>query len=176
MKRILLIGMCLVFCASMAFAQGSIMVFSDVGASTCTFVDTGGLVQVHIFHMFSPGAKASEWMLDIGGQPWTLLGFVSDFGLIIGDPLSGAAFSYEGCLQGNINLGVANFFGSSAPLCTYIGIVAAPGKGGVRTVDCQDFASFIPGGQGIVNPDGSSCDCTTPVEDRTWGGIKALYE
>ena len=176
MKRTLLIGICVVFCASMAFAQnGSIAVFSDVGGSDCNFADDGGLVQVYVWHIYSPGAIASEWMLDVTEVGWSHLGDlkVLEF-LYIGTSVLGVSVAYGSCLTDNFLLMTVNFFGTSADPCGLIGIVAAPTKAGVRSVDCAENPLFIPGGQGRVNPDGT-CTCAVPVEETTWGNIKALY-
>jgi len=176
MKRILLIGVCLVFGASMAFAQnGSIAVFSDPGGSSCSWTDVGPAVQpVYVFHVFSPGATASEWQLN-GPATWSHLGDNSEFALTIGTSISGVSVSYGGCLAGNFMLMTVNFFGSGLEgACTLFNIDAAPGKTGIQVIDCSDGRAFPPGGAGIVNTDGT-CDCSVPVEETTWGGIKALY-
>jgi hypothetical protein len=55
-----------------------------------------------------------------------------------------------------------------------IGIVPAPNKPGVRAVDCAENSVIITGGQARVNPDGT-CQCAVPVNETTWGNIKALY-
>ena len=175
MKRTLLIGVCIVFCASMAFVQnGSIAVFSDLGGSDCNFVDAGSLVQVQIFHVSTPGATASEWMLDVTQVNWSHLGDTADFALVIGKSTTGASISYEACLVGNVKLMIVNFFGSNAAPCGLIGIVAAPGKAGVRSVDCDENSLLITGGEGRVNSDGT-CTCAVPVNETTWGSIKSLY-
>ena len=174
MKRSVLIVLALMLTASMAFAQnGSIMAFSDPGASSCNFTDGGSLVQVYVFHMYSPGATASEWMIETPG--WTHLGDQADFDLVIGTSISGVSLAYEACLVGNFKLMTINFFGSAAPVCALVSIVAAPSKAGVRAVDCAENSVLIPGGQGRVNPDGT-CQCSTPVGTSTWGAIKAQYE
>jgi len=173
MKRTLLIGVCMVFCASMAFAQnGSIAVFSDIDGADCNFADAGGLVQVYIWHANSPGATASEWMLEVPG--WTHLGDLPDFELVIGKSTTGASISYEACLLGNFKLMTVNFLGSAAPACELIRIVAAPSKPGVRAVDCEENSLLIPGGEGRINPDGT-CTCAVPVKETNWGKIKSLY-
>jgi hypothetical protein len=175
MKRSVLVVLALMLTASVAFAQnGSIAVFSDAGASDCNFADAGSLVQVYIWHVNTPGATASEWLLDVSQVGWTHLGDTADFNLVIGVSITGASLSYEACLSGSFKLMTVNFFGSVADPCALIGIVAAPNKPGVRAVDCAENSVIITGGQGRVNPDGT-CQCTTPVEETTWGSIKAQY-
>jgi hypothetical protein len=176
MKRSVLIVLALMLVASMAFAQnGSIMVFSDIGASDCNWSDAAPALQpVYIFHMYSPGATGSEWMLTAPAT-WSHLGDQPDFALVIGSSVAGASVSYETCLAGNFKLMTVNFFGSGLEgACTLFSIGAAPGKTGVQVIDCADGRGFPPGGAGIVNSDGT-CDCSVPVNETTWGGIKALY-
>jgi len=177
MKRSVLIVLAFMLFASVAFAQnGSIMIFSDLEGSNCNWADGGPAVQpVYVWHMYSPGATASEWQLN-GPASWSHLGDNSEFALTIGTSISGVSVSYGACLSANFLLMTVNFFGSGieAP-CTLFGIVAAPGKPGIQVIDCSDGRAFPPGGAGIVNSDGT-CDCDVPVDETTWGGIKALYQ
>ena len=176
MKRFLLIGVCLVFCASMASAQsGNIAVFSDLNGTGCTWVDAAPALQaVYIFHVNTVGSTVSQWKLNAPAT-WSHLGEVADFPLVIGTSVVDCSVSYGGCLSGSFKLMTVNFFGSGleAP-CTLFGIGPAPLKEGVQVIDCADGRTFPPGGMGIINPDGT-CECDVPVEDTTWGGIKALY-
>ena len=179
MKRAMIIACCIVFGASMAFAQaGSVGVFTDPGANGCNFVDTAGLVQVYINHVYTTGATASQFKLDVPAG-WVHLGDTWNFTTIIGVSISGVSVAYGACLADNIALGSINFFGSAAPECTMISIIADPTapSGNIEGVDCAEPANkFFPtGGAGRVNHTGA-CDCNVPVEDTTWGGVKALYQ
>ncbi len=177
MKRTLLIGLCLTMVASLAFAQaGSIGIFSDAAGSDCNFLDTGGLNQVYILHLNSPGATASQFRLDVTAAGWSHLGDTWNFATVIGNSVAGVSVAYGACFPSPIALGTINFFGANAPACTMINIVADPGalSGEIEAVDCESFKVFPTGGAGIVNPDGT-CDCSTPVQETTWGGVKALY-
>jgi hypothetical protein len=159
MRRLLLLVAVIACGAGVVSAQnGSISISSDIGATDCGFVDAGGLVQVFVWHVNTPGATASEWMLDVTPAVWTHLGDTADFDLVVGTSVTGASVSYEVCLQGTFKLMTVNFFGSNTAPCTQIGIVAAPGKSGVRAVDCAEHAVYVPGGVGIANPD-ASCPC-----------------
>ena len=175
MKRSLLIAFFLVSLAGMAFAQGGmIFITSDAAGWDYYFVDSGGLIQIFVWHAFTTGATASEWMLDVSDTDWTHLGDTKDFDLVIGTSITGVSIAYELCLAGDFKLMTVNFFSNTpAPTCTWIQIVAAPGKAGVRAVDCAENSFLIPGGRGIVNPD-QTC-LVDPVEKSTWGQIKALY-
>jgi hypothetical protein len=175
MKRSVLIVLALMLVASLANAE-SIMVFSDVGASDCNWTDAAPALQaVYIFHMYSAGATVSQWKLNAPAT-WSHLGEVADFPLVIGTSVVDCSVSYGSCMQGNFKLMTVNFFGSGLEgACTLFGIGPAPDKAGVQVIDCADGRTFPPGGSGIVNSDGT-CDCNVPVQETTWGGIKALYQ
>jgi hypothetical protein len=181
MKRSMLIALCLLFGASMAFAQaGSVGVFADAAGTNCNLVDAGGLVQVHVVHAYSTGATASQFLFDISATAWTHLGDTWDFTTVIGTSITGVSVAYGGCFSGPIHLGTINFFGSIVPACTIVSVVPDPAapSGNIEAVDCAlpDPGKMFPtGGSAIVNSDGT-CDCLIPVQDTTWGGVKALYQ
>ncbi len=180
MKRSVLIALVIVCSASMALAQaGAIDIFADPGMTSCNFVDAGSLVQVYFGHMHHGSATASQFKLDLGGLPWTHLGDTWNFTTIIGTSVTGVSIGYGSCQAAPTVLGNANFFGSASPVCSLIRIVPDPGSlsGLIEGVDCGTPAvkTFPQGGAGRVNDDGS-CTCTTPVEETTWGGVKALYQ
>lgn len=176
MKRSVLIAFMLVLSASMVFAQaGSVGVFADVAATDCNFVDAGGLVTVQIVHVYTPGATASQFKLEAPAG-WTHLGDTWNFATVIGSSVVGVSVAYGACFVGPIALGAINFFGGNLAPCTLFSIVPDPASlsGEIEAVDCESFKVFPTGGSGIVNPDGT-CSCTTPVQETTWGGVKALY-
>jgi len=183
MKRSVLIAIALISIASLAFGQaGSIGVFPTAEATDCNFVDAGGLVQVYFVHVNHTGATASQWMLDLGGLPWTHLGDLWNTATSIGTSIGGVSLGYGACYAAPFVMGSANFFGTVAPACSRITIVADPlaPTGGIEGVDCllppDGPNKNVPtGGTGIVNGD-ETCNCNVPVEDTTWGGIKALYK
>jgi hypothetical protein len=180
MKRVVWIVVALMLAGTVvSYAQqGSIMVFSSSNAMSCDFLDLGDLsvVRVYIFHMYTAGSGASQWRLAVPAD-WEFIGDTKYYELVIGTSVEGCAVSYAGCASGNLLLIRASFFGSPAidgtPPETCIGIVAAPGKAGVRTVDCADNPYLVPGGSGRVN---SKYDCVVPVQESTWGSIKAHYQ
>jgi len=177
MRLLVVLTVLVVLMPGVAFGQGWIMVFSDPSATDCNFTDTGGLIDAYVWHMYSPGATASEWMLNVINVGWTHLFDTPDFDLVIGKSVDGVAVGYEACLQGDFRLMTVNFFGSNADPCGLIGIVAAPAKYGVRSKDCAENVHYIPGGEARVNPV-PGCWCGTPpspVESTTWGKVKALY-
>ena len=176
MKRSVLIALVVVFSASMAFAQaGSIGIYSDAGASSCNFVAMG-FIQIHSFHMNAPGATGCQWKLD-HPPTWSLFGDVWQFATIIGNSNAGVSIGYGACLASPIYLGVSSYGAAGDPACTFISVVPDPSSlsGEIEGVDCAANKTFPTGGGGYVNGDGT-CNCDIPVEETTWGGVKALYQ
>ncbi len=189
MKRSSLILVLIVLTTGTAFgqsAQGTIGLFTDATATSCEFVDEGGLVQVHFVHMQHDGTTASQWKLDLGGLPWTHLGDSWNAATSIGSSTLGISLGYGACMSAPTHLGFANFFGSAAPNCARIQVVPDPGSltGEIEAVDCtlpSPIKYFPEGGVSLVNTD-ENCGCywywppwPTPVETTTWGQVKALY-
>ena len=184
MKRSLLIAFCLVLCASMAFAQrdlGSIDVFTDLMQTSCDFTDDGTLIQVHVFVTHAnDGTTASQWMLKVPSG-WIHLGDLAVFETVLGTSVSGIGIAYGQCMTGDFLILTANFTGTgNTPACSYISIIPDPSapSGEIEIVDCQlpnpAKQTFLRLGQGIVSGDGT-CNCTIPVQETTWGQVKALY-
>ena len=184
MKRSLLIAVCLALTASTVVAQlpGSIGLFADKDATNCAVYDLPELIIVYAIHVYTPGATGAQFMVDhmSWGASLTYLSEISPYPSVIGNSQTGITISYDGCLSSpNLILRI-NFLGSglSAP-CSYIQVVPDPGAvpPGIYVTDC---ASPVPnlltatGGDVVVNPD-ASCMCDIPVQETTWGQVKALY-
>jgi len=181
MMRLLVVLVALaMLLSSTALAQrpGTIAVFSDAGGTDCNFVDDGGLLQVHMFHIFHDDVLASRFMLDVSLTDWFFLGDFMVFEIVVDGSTTGVGVYYGTCQTGPTYLGYAQFFGSTAPACTPIGIVAHPNSytGEVDVADCYGTYHPATGREGVVNPD-QSCMCSppVPVEQTTWGQIKAQY-
>ena len=183
MKRSMLIAICLVFCASFAFAQapGSIMVFSDAAYTDCNIPDTAvGLLSTYVVHKYAAGATASQFKLEV--QPcnaMTFTGATNAFPTTIGDIFTGISVAYGACLNGDILLVTVNWFSQTlTPPCCLMEVVPDPvaPEGIVIVVDCASNKLAAYGGISVINPD-ETCDCEAlPVNESTWGGIKALYQ
>jgi hypothetical protein len=184
MKKTLLLAFLTLCVSSIAFAQydpGSIDVYSGQGQASCNFVDAGGLVSVYLFHTHTDGSTASQFKLETPPSAvWQHFGDLWQFQTVIGSSPTGVSLGYGSCLGqlGDIYLGAANFNSTTpAGVCDLISIVPDPTapSGLVEFVDCAAVKwTKDRGGQGRVNSDGS-CDCSVPVRETTWGGIKALY-
>ena len=190
MKRLLLLTVAVLCLSGLAFAQqdvGSIDIFSDGGYTSCNVTDAVGLVPVYIVHAHATnGATASQWKLELGaGMTMTSVGESSPYATKIGDSLNGVSIAYGSCQTNPNNLILTvNFFGQgTSTTCSLLSIVPDPAAltGMVEIVDClqppngPNKITLQKGGQARVNPDGT-CQCNVPVQETTWGGIKALYQ
>lgn len=183
MKRVALLSFCLLMISSLAFAQGGqVGVFSDVAATNCNYADAsvglGSIYVVHITDGVAAGAQGSQFKIDLGaGVNMTVTGVQANYPLVIGEPYTGVAVTYNVCAALPTLVYTLNFFnqGTSVP-CSYVSVIGYAQTGGaVRVLACSGIEYNLPaGGQLIVNSDGS-CDCDIPVDDATWGEIKALY-
>lgn len=114
MKRSLLIAFFIISLAGMAFAQGGVIfITSDATGWDYYWVDTGGVIQVYVWHAFTAGVTASEWMLDVTNTDWTHLGDIKDFNLVIGTSVTGVSIAYELCLADQFKLMTINFFSNT---------------------------------------------------------------
>jgi hypothetical protein len=103
-------------------------------------------------------------------------------GLMIGDPFDGigATIASTECMTMDpVIVGYGTYFYIGGECCIQIVDHADYPR---WVVDCQDpgvadFYCLQGHGSvgGAVCPDGENCLCGSPVEDATWGGIKALY-
>jgi hypothetical protein len=181
MKRSLLIAVVVLFGASMAFAQaGSIGLFADDAGTSCNVTaPLGGIFYVYMFHLNTTGATASLFMVEYpvgasyvadGVPPGTPY-------LIIGNSNAGISVAYSRCETGSFWIATATMIGAGAATCSYMSVVPHPNatSGEIEAVDCESYRMYPTGGQAVVNGDGT-CDCAVPVNDKTWGGIKALYQ
>lgn len=184
MKRIVLLSLSVLVVASTAFAQnpGTIKIFNAQDpTSDCRLTDAPGVVTAYVYHVGSDGTTASQWALQSnGGAALTWLADTNQFPLVIGNTQSGIAFSYGACLSGDIHLTNVLYSGAglSTP-CSTIDVVNDPNapSGNIEGVDCSAVKVFPAGEGAIIGGDNATCPCVfTPVETKSWGAIKALYE
>ena len=165
MKKVLLMTVALMVCASATMAADRIGIYSDQSGVNCaltTLVAPPGNNALYIIHKFNGnGSSASQFK-------------VNDLSV-----------SYGGCVVGDINVMTLNFlwFGTPISGCNNtLTVVAAPTSpipGEVATVEC-DFATLTPASGGTAWVGTGSNTCTgacdpVPTQENTWGGIKALY-
>jgi len=99
------------------------------------------------------------------------------FPVTVGNSQTGVSVGYGTCRVGPIHVQTISFFTSgTTPACCRYRVLPDPNlaSGQVETVDCAFQPGIATGGQGFVNSN-PTCNCNVPVEDTTWGGVKALY-
>ena len=195
MKRSVLIALVVVLSAGFAQAQpaGSVDIFSDAAMTDCNInmPAAPGIFSVYVAHT-NFGASALQFAVDYTGLTNAGLMFLSETVtppfLFIGTAATGISIAYGSC-QGGAAMTVLtlSFFYQlvDPPDCTYLSILPDPNfvdnEGNaypaIASVECVtgDFL-FPTGGQAIAMPVPGQCECNTPVEESTWGGVKALYQ
>ena len=180
MKRLLLFTFGALLIAGLALGQaGSIMIFSYPAFSDCNINDyVPGLVTTYVVHMYTTGAMASQWRIESPCNLMVYVGEVIAFATAIGNTQTGISVAYGGCFVGPIHLATINWFaqGLTSPCCM-MSAVEDPGapSGLIEAVDCAQFKVFPTGGQAIINGQINECWCSVPVQETTWGGVKAMY-
>ena len=181
MRRTLLLTMSVLFCASLVLAQaGSIGVFADQTGVTCDFTLPGTVFNLFVVHVNSPGATQSKFqVVEANGASLVYFGDSYPPGYTVsGNTQTGITITYPTCtLSPHWIVSMLYFASSSSAPCGIVKVVPHPGETGVLAWDCavppnQQVAS---GWSLILNPDGSCTCATIPVEETTWGQIKALY-
>lgn len=178
MKKALLLTFALMLCAGMAFAQqGSVGIFRDAAGTNCNLLDTTpGLTPYYVVHVYTTGSTACQYSAP---KPTcmtaTYLSDTNPFPVTVGSSQTGVSVGYGTCRVGPIHVQTVSYFTmGTTPACCYYPVLADPAVGVIGTVDCAFEPGVATGGIGIVNANGT-CDCNVPVEDTTWGGVKALY-
>ncbi len=184
MKRSLLIGLGILFCASMAFGQaGGIGLYVDhPGYTQCNYDDTGpALVPVYVVHKLCPGATASGWMVvEGGGFNCTYAGEIACGGMThVGSSQTGIACPYGGCFSSNVLIATIHYFCAGAsPACAYLEVVPSPrtSSGTIEVWDCNSVRLAAVGGKLFFNDDGT-CGraCGLSTKTTSWGKVKAMY-
>ncbi len=180
MKRLMLLTLVMILGATMAFAQaGRIAVYGDPAASNCAVTATApGLISVYIFHIETIGAVGCEYAAP--KPDCFAASYLSDtnvFPVSIGNSQTGISVGYGTCRQGPILVQTLSYF-LAAPMaatCCIYPIVPHP-INGLNMVDCADNLLNPAAQSGVVN-EAQTCTCSmiVPVEDTSWGQIKALY-
>jgi hypothetical protein len=182
MKKLLLIAIVLLVAANVAVAQigGNLAVYSDVNALSCDLNDIGVTIcEYYVIHMLTPGVTASQFKIDTNHQGFFLTE-ISPFPVVIGDSRNGIIIAYGACLSGQIHLLTMTYLCQGlTPPCGYMSVVGHPTANppGLLAVDCNHVSVPAQGYTSYINNDGS-CSCTSPipVQETTWGGVKALYQ
>ena len=163
----------------------SIGIYGDAERNSCSLNDVtpGGLRTVHMFHLGSMSATASQFAAP---RPacWTGATWVGDqiepSFLVLGDSQTNISIAYSECLEPPIYLGRVNYYGvGTGVTCCEYPVVHADGETNVWLADCSFRAHAIEAAPSVVINPTLACQCGTepsvPVQSTTWGRIKAMY-
>jgi len=179
MKKVLLLTLVLMLGATMAFAQnGSIGIFADNAGASCNVSGTPGFLNVYFVHVNSLGATASQWAAPAPTCMTAIrLADIPVFAVNFGNTAAGITVGYPVCKTGTFHIMTSLYQVAVGPTqCCRWFVIADPSleSGKIEIPDCDYVMAYGTGGQALV---GSMCPtCNVPVEDTTWGQMKALYE
>jgi hypothetical protein len=160
---------------------GSFGLYVDVQGTNCNIVDTEpGLLSIALVHTTPDGATASRFAAPI---PACMTGavWISDTAAyeVIGNSQTGVVVPYGSCQTGRAHILTINMIvEGTSETCCYYPVLPDPnvGSGRIEVLDCSETIVFGIGEFSVVNGD-ISCPCggPVPVEETTWGSVKALY-
>ena len=190
MKKVLLMTLALMVCASAAMAD-HVGTYSDQSGTSCvltTLAPPPTNNSVYIIQKFNAnGATAIQFKVNdaTSGLFFANATYNAAF-LVLGTPQTDLSIAYTSCLVGDVLCATLNYFWFGAPITgcgATVGVGPAPTSpipGEIATVEC-DLATVtaLTGGQLWVGPGagdcpGGPCD-PLAAQENTWGGVKALY-
>jgi len=167
--------------AGWAYAD-TIGLYADAQGTQCNIVDNAtGLLPIYVVHVASVGAGGYAFSAP---KPACMVGaiFLSDtdpFGMFLGNTQTGVVIPYGPCETGPIHVTTMNFFafGTSEPCCSYP-VLGHPDFDPTNPLvfDCANQAYLAQGLTATINGN-ATCPCGYPVplEETSWGRVKALY-
>jgi hypothetical protein len=178
MKTVLLLTLILLLGVTMTIAQGyngAIGIFADPGGNSVYLSGAPGVRTYYFLHVNAVGATASQWAAPHPScMTATRLADVPVFAINLGNTETGVTIGYGACKTGSFHIMTVMYQVTAATDCCFWSVVADPNlpSGRIEIPDCEFNLTYGSGGQGIINPNPT---CTGPIEDTTWGGVKALY-
>ncbi len=166
---------------------GRIELAADAAGTNCNIVDTApGFIYVHIL---ITQALAVDGVQFRAPKPACWLGatWLADsmaFPVTIGDTQNdprGLSIGLGACRSSPVYLGSMIYMtqGQASPCCSYAVLKAFDLTPEIPTpimVACDETIHGIAPGTAVINP-GPGCYCISPVpvDETTWGAVKALY-
>jgi hypothetical protein len=184
MRKALLLTFALMLVAGMAFGEpGRIGIFSDpTGGNNCNLTDSpAGTKNFYVVHIDATSVSGSQFLAKV---PDCFTGtfskdtYPAGF-LNIGTSQIGLSVVYDPYCSNSPVLLVTielNVLGTT-PACCVWRVTADPAvsSGEIEVADCEYNVLFATGYHALFNTD-TTCNCSIPTEDTTWGQVKALYE
>ena len=154
---------------------GRIAIFSDEALTDSTLVDSSSrIVDIYIAHVDCfGGVTGSEFKTQPdGGFAGVWLNETSPWWpYVLGTSPEGVSIAYASCVTADIFLIKAVYWlpGISSP-CSGLSVVGHPDRNGYMVCTGCNFVDLPCDAPGSLR-----VNCPVPVEETTWGRVKALY-
>lgn len=178
MKRLLFVLLAVTVLSTTAHAD-VIGLYSDPTGGFCAAPSTPLVLNtVYVIHQFSSGATRSAWRITNDTDQVIYNSSCGQLS-IQGNVIDGIEVFYPGCMTGSFvicQVGFLKLTTEPEPGCYQLNVVGFNSPTPTY-VDCNDNQFAAEGWFFTFDIDlKPSCwDCSTPVESRTWGNVKALY-
>jgi hypothetical protein len=137
-----------------------------------------GILNIYVVHVWHSGVTAVDFSAP--SPPCNLAIYLADvpiWPITLGNSQTGVVVGLGSCYPAPTHVLTMQFFaqGLTPPCCKYkvLPDPAVP-SGQIEVIDCTANLLFATGGTAIINP-GPDCGCDVPVQETTWGKLKAMY-
>ncbi len=152
---------------------GTVALYSDSLFTDSTFVDNVlSVLHVYVVHQdFIPGASGIQFRIErSAGFTATYVSESSPHITVVGNSETGVAIAYGACKTAPVVLlDIIYVAHGTSGTCSYLASTAHPPSpsGKIKVITCTEPRLADPGRLRV--------NCTVPVEETTWGRVKALY-
>ena len=158
--------------------QPSIGIFSDMGGTDCNAFDVGpAVMKFYVVQIRNPRSDAA-WFSAPQPPCFSSAIHLNDtpvFPATTGNSQTGVEVQYGTCRTSEVHLLTIDYFVQGlTQACCYYPVAPHPDYGDILVKNCSAELIVGTGGEAIINPM-AQCSCNTPVEETTWGRIKAMY-
>jgi hypothetical protein len=158
--------------------QPSIGIFADIGAADCNAYDIApAVLKFYVVHVRNLAADAA-WFSAPQPSCFSSAVHLSDtpvFPVTNGSSQTGVEVHYGSCRVSSTHLLTIEYFVQGLTgSCCYYPVGPHPDHGDIMVKNCGAELNVATGGEAIINPT-AECTCSTPVQETTWGRIKAMY-
>ncbi len=180
MTKVILLTAAMLLIASLAIGQvGFVGTYADPSGLDCNVLARSDqdVVTVYMVHQFQVGA--TRVFFQAARPPCLNAVWLQDdvvfsnntIGQTLGISQTGVTVDYGACLAGPVHVLTVSYItlGSTAPCCEYPTTM-------VQITDCANNTVAVGDAIHTINGDGTCpCNSPVPVEETTWGQMKALY-
>jgi hypothetical protein len=187
MEKVLLLLCCLLIFSNLALAQslpipGSINLYGNEAGTVCGIYDNvpGQIYNIYVFHMYATEVASAGFKVEQqDGANLTWLGDSATLYNLMGTSDEGMEVLYwPSCLSSPLHILTISYQGNvSSSDCSYLRVVGIIAGDPPYAAGCDPYWPMTydaSGGSLAINPT-DDCPCNVPVEDTTWGKVKALY-